>query len=264
MSNCSGCFPRYQENQMAHGVPGGCCYYEDIDMSVLPDIRRVDSYSRSLSAEFDEAFSEKENKEEGEDVVVEVEKVEVEKAEVIICKPCAKPLFVAPIALGECPICYDPLEMVNFTVTKCGHSFHSSCVFEALEHRVECPMCRTQLIEVNEDDSDDGDSDGSNEGSDLDDEDDDDDEEDDEDDEDDEEEDKPKITLEQLAEKLMNMGYTFVDFLRLGLKRPTPNEDVKYTEEYLRKLYADYENVLTGQIPLCQRDQRTYAQVLKN
>jgi len=60
----------------------------------------------------------------------------------------AQPIFVLPegITLGECPICYDEIKMINMTVTRCGHVFHASCAFECLERRIDCPMCRTQLV----------------------------------------------------------------------------------------------------------------------
>jgi len=60
----------------------------------------------------------------------------------------AQPIFALPegITLGECPICYDEIKMINMTVTRCGHVFHASCAFECLEHRIDCPLCRTQLV----------------------------------------------------------------------------------------------------------------------
>jgi hypothetical protein len=70
----------------------------------------------------------------------------------------AQPIFALPegFSLGECPICYDDIKMVNMTVSRCGHIFHASCIFACLEHRIDCPMCRTQLInEVYETDEED-------------------------------------------------------------------------------------------------------------
>ena len=61
------------------------------------------------------------------------------------------PLFEAPVQLGYCPICYEELKMIDFTVTKCGHTFHSSCVFRALEENAGCPMCRCELVPVSYD-----------------------------------------------------------------------------------------------------------------
>ena len=46
--------------------------------------------------------------------------------------------------------------MVNMCVTRCGHVFHASCAFDSLERRIDCPLCRTQLVnEVFDDDEND-------------------------------------------------------------------------------------------------------------
>lgn len=60
----------------------------------------------------------------------------------------SEPIFALPvgIVLGECAICYDEIKMINMTVTRCGHVFHASCVFECLERRVDCPLCRAKLV----------------------------------------------------------------------------------------------------------------------
>ena len=60
----------------------------------------------------------------------------------------AQPIFALPdgITLGECSICYDEIKMINMAVTRCGHVFHASCAFECLERRIDCPLCRTQLV----------------------------------------------------------------------------------------------------------------------
>ena len=57
--------------------------------------------------------------------------------------------------LGECPICFDEVTMKNIAVTECGHMFHSTCIFRSLELRIECPMCRHALVEVDAEDDDD-------------------------------------------------------------------------------------------------------------
>lgn len=56
----------------------------------------------------------------------------------------------------ECPICMEPIEDgSNKTVTQCGHTFHSSCIFQnmAAHNGFGCPYCRTTLAEeINSDD----------------------------------------------------------------------------------------------------------------
>ena len=80
------------------------------------------------------------------------------------------------VCLGECPICFDSIDMKNIAVTECGHMFHSTCIFRNLELRIDCPMCRHPLVDVDDglDDSfisrdggeDGGEDDVSDEGSD--------------------------------------------------------------------------------------------------
>ena len=71
---------------------------------------------------------------------------DAEEEEVLLCQP----IFTAPIPLGDCPICMDPLQMVNFAVTKCGHSFHASCLLRSVEDSSDCPMCRAELTKHKE------------------------------------------------------------------------------------------------------------------
>jgi DNA-directed RNA polymerase subunit RPC12/RpoP len=84
------------------------------------------------------------------------EEIEVEEGDIDIHKAIAKPLFNTHEPLGDCPICYEKLKMINFTVTTCGHKFHSSCIFTALEKNGVCPYCRHKLIvQPDYDDNDD-------------------------------------------------------------------------------------------------------------
>ena len=48
----------------------------------------------------------------------------------------------------KCPICIEPLHMEkDYTVTKCGHRFHLSCLTQSLKNSEKCPMCREKLTE---------------------------------------------------------------------------------------------------------------------
>ena len=61
----------------------------------------------------------------------------------------ALPLFDAPIAMDECSICYEGILMVNCAITRCGHAFHASCMFNAVINGLHsCPLCRVQLTPV--------------------------------------------------------------------------------------------------------------------
>jgi hypothetical protein len=168
------------------------------------------------------------------------------------------PLFEAPIPLDDCPICFESLKMIDFTVTKCGHTFHSSCVFRCLEQNLDCPMCRTPLIVLQEEPDDEDADEDEYEDEDAD----EDEDEDAEEEEDDDETDNPNLTMEQLAEKLQNMGYTPADFLSIyigkGLKTRDPT---RQTHEFLTTLNDKIDDIIEGRITLSDRDQRTYAQV---
>jgi hypothetical protein len=164
------------------------------------------------------------------------------------------PLFKAPIELGECPICYEELKMIDFTVTKCGHTFHSSCVFQALANNLDCPMCRCQLLEVQEDEEDEDQEDEDQEDEDQEDE--------DQEDEDTEEEEDSRPTMEQLATKLQNMGYTPVDFLTLFMGDILKRQDAtRQTEEFLEIFNEKIDDIVDGKITMAHVDQRSYAQV---
>ena len=136
--SCSGCFPIYQPNQLAHCEPGGCLWYqseeennqlvvdESLD-SLFLDLSSIDSNegSASLHSLFIDSIDAKE------------EKVE------------------------ECCICYDAIDTKkNNCVTECGHKFCFKCLATAMQHSSACPCCRSPLVESTEsDDSDEDESD---------------------------------------------------------------------------------------------------------
>ena len=181
---------------------------------------------------------------------------EKEKEKCNIHEPTANPL--SGQTFGECPVCYEELNMINVTITRCGHVMHSSCIFTALEASPCCPMCRTQLMrDLDDDDQEyDEDEDDQDDGS----------QEEDEDQEDEEEEDHDSdVSLEKLSAKLQNMGYTLTDFLSVwlsdnNLKKENPE---KYNKELEDKLADDVFSILNGSIPLSSRDRRSYAAVVR-
>lgn len=71
---------------------------------------------------------------------------------------CLVEACLVEAGLGECPICFDAVTMKNIAVTECGHMFHSTCIFRSLELRIECPLCRHALVEVEEEKDDDDDT----------------------------------------------------------------------------------------------------------
>jgi hypothetical protein len=145
--------------------------------------------------------------------------------------------------------------MINITVTECGHTFHASCVFKAMERTVDCPMCRHQLLEVPEEedeDEDDYDEEEVNEEQD----------EGEEQDEDDEEDETPQVTVEQLTSKLLNMGYTAEDFVGLFMNQILKRQnESRGTDEFIETMNDKIDDIVEGRITLAHRDQRSYAQV---
>ena len=86
-----------------------------------------------------------------EDVVVE-EKTRVDCHEIV-----GKSVFELPpdLVFEPCPICFENIDkMINVVVNRCGHAFHASCMFEALDHAPGCPMCRVQLVQDYDEESD--------------------------------------------------------------------------------------------------------------
>lgn len=50
-----------------------------------------------------------------------------------------------------CPICWEPmLEGSQTNNTSCDHKFHSSCLERWFERHNTCPVCRTELFELEE------------------------------------------------------------------------------------------------------------------
>jgi len=235
----------------------------DADEEVEPYLARFstddDASQLSLNTDFDAEEHEEEEEEEEEESKQDEDEDEDEEKE----KEQEKPqIFEAPIPLGECPICFEDLKMIDFTVTKCGHTFHASCVFKALENNLDCPMCRCQLMSLSEEDTDD---ESQNQ---------------DEDEDEDEDDattsdtsipsyasDEPKVTMDQLAEKLQNVGYTPLDFLTIymnwymdgELKR---EDQTRQSDEFLLDFMSKIDAVVEGRISLAHRDQRSYAQVV--
>jgi hypothetical protein len=55
---------------------------------------------------------------------------------------------------NECPICLDEIDAVkNRSTTECGHCFHSSCLIKhSILANIACPLCRSELADIPEED----------------------------------------------------------------------------------------------------------------
>ena len=50
--------------------------------------------------------------------------------------------------MSECPICLEEFKHDDaLSNTECGHTFHSKCIFRAITVNINCPSCRTPLVQ---------------------------------------------------------------------------------------------------------------------
>jgi hypothetical protein len=230
----------------------------------IEDMRKICNIIPNSDDDYDSNNSDSNNSDSDSDSTFEEDTTYATTDAAIIQEPCTKCDIHAttcqPInneTFGECPICYEQLNMINITVTRCGHTMHSSCIFTALETTDNCPMCRTQLCrEIEDDDDDESEFNENNEN--IQQQDDEDDE-----DEDDEEEEASGPTVEQLATKLQNMGYKPADFLMFIFSGLKSDNKERYSQEFMDKLDDDVEDIIDGTIPLSMRDTRSYADVAR-
>ena len=250
MSSCPGCQTN-ELNQIAHmDPPNGCLYVPIGEPSFL-------FVPRNLEEELEEQIQNEEEEEQDEDEDEEVK----EKKDYNLC--IGKPIFALPcnIKLENCAICLDDiLEMVNITVTTCGHTFHSSCMFESIKKSADCPLCRHELLEYDEAEED---SEFYEEDAEI-----------DSQYEDDEEENheayaglralfreegeevEEEITIEKIAIKLQTMGYTLADFMKIYMYQcpPSSNQE-RYTESFEEKMEQDIDDIINGKIPLIEKEE---------
>ena len=157
--------------------------------------------------------------------------------------PLVQPLFEIPDNTLNCPICFEDIHAINVSITTCGHAFHCFCLLKAVENNIECPLCRHELLDIDEEDETTND--------------------DDEETNDDEatedmsiREEDSNVTLEQLAAKMTNLGYTMKDLLYMMV--PVNTDNPRYTDELCDEIYETIDKIKDGRIPLSMRDNRSY------
>ena len=222
MSYCTGCYPTFQANQLAHAEPGGCCYFVETEELCVPT---------DLSSQFD-ACVEKEDAASissiGNDTDASV----------------SASISASESATGvECCICYEVIGKKNNCTTECGHQFCFKCLATAMARSNACPCCRAKLVDESEDSEDEEDYV----------------EEDDDEEDDDEEDDGPwpdgmnvekdyDGDVEDVLERIQQKGYTMLDMVCL-LFNKFSKKDERYTPEYIKTLCdtVDQINIDVGQ-----------------
>jgi len=181
--------------------------------------------------------------------------------EVDLSIPLVPPIFEIPEGCIEpCPICFEQVDGINISVSTCGHVFHCYCLLRAVKKNSHCPLCRHLLIKNdNEEDDDDDYDDMPHLITDTD---------DDSTEESNssfdssstETDNESQVTLEQLANKMTNLGYTMADLLYLIT--PINSQNPKHTDDFCDKIFDTIDNIKNQTIPLSQRDNRSYSQVV--
>lgn len=204
MSFCPGCFPRFQDNQMAHMDKGGCLYCEEVEDSIL------DSSS--------------------------VHNLSIDEPQLITCSEAIKvePIYEeakrAEDMENECCICYEIIGTKNNCVTQCGHKFCFKCIVMAMSRNNGCPCCRAPLTdEKPEDDADDDESEYEED-------------DDDEDEDEDEYEEIPGADAEIIALRLEAEGFTMLDMVSLLLNRFSKT-NARHTEDFIANVYVKFDEI---------------------
>ena len=189
--------------------------------------------------------------------LIHLEKAQINK-QILKYQPNCNTSFTMNKSI-ECPICYDEITNVNCVTTECCHTFHASCLFKNMNNNVDCPLCRKELVETKDDDEDS--------------------------DEDTEEydddsvggsytyEDEPpqkKFTITQIMVELKKQNinerqlvatllqsYFVPSYLESRLEYTPSNEDE--CDDITERI----KDLMFGDIPVDQRDTRTYADVVK-
>ena len=204
MSRCSGCFPTFQPNQIAHMDPGGCmCCDDEFELQPL-----------NLEPQFD--------------AVVE--------------QTTASKYVPEPAVGSECCICLETIGAKNNCVTDCGHSFCFKCLAKSMARSNNCPYCRQPLSDESSDidDEEEYDSESESEYESSDDE----EEEINEDPSAPAHLSFPKFAgnIEEVTRRIESCGYNMLDVVS-ALYGQYSKKDAKYTNEYANNLIKTLDQI---------------------
>jgi len=131
---CQGCIED-QPNQLAHiYYPTGClCLTEDVFDTYDRCIGEINANVSISQNEKDNDTSQRPQTEKSNNNNNNINMVTTVLSQKIQTETCA--------------VCLDSFdELLNVTITECGHIFHSSCMFKVIKSgNYDCPICRTVL-----------------------------------------------------------------------------------------------------------------------
>lgn len=197
-TQCTGCFPLYQPNQLAHMEPGGCLWYEDTvddddeksnelkDLFVVSDLHPPDQFDSFIESLFEE------------------------ETKSLVVEGGLDSLFSDEISQEdqdstetECCICYESIDKTkNNCTTECGHTFCLKCLMTSMMHdNFACPCCRADLVDLPDEDISD------------------DEEEYDSDEDENEDDNETECNIEELTRRITSHGFSLQDVLSILMSR---------------------------------------------
>jgi len=58
---------------------------------------------------------------------------------------------ITPSDISDCcSICLDDLTQYIIILPKCKHKFHSKCIIDWFDIKLECPLCKTSYLSLND------------------------------------------------------------------------------------------------------------------
>lgn len=229
MSTCIGCFPFYQDNQIAHMEVGGCLHVNDEEFCQPINLGSV--FDRIAAEDRERILAQMQ-------VQVHEEQVQAVQQNTTVYTND-----------DECVICYEEIGKTNNCVTPCGHAFCFKCLVSSMTIKNTCPCCRAELfvlpnedVDVDDDDYESGSENGSENGSES----------------DDDNDDDEMVPVETLVARLESKGFTMLDVVSM-LSGNYSKTNPKYTNEFIMNLNKTYDDVIV-EIENEHDEQRKFAE----
>jgi len=219
---CPGCFPRFQENQLAHMESGGCMEIKDEYCEYVSECAVQDAEAA-------------------------VEMTDIHPATPEPDEASRVPSPSSEANEKECCICYENIGQVNNCVTPCGHEFCFRCLAMAMNKNNSCPCCRAKLIDIPDDDEDEEITEY---------------DEDEDEDEEEDDEDVQEAPVEDLVNRLEKNGITMTDVVSLLLDRYSKtdpkytNEYISKMVEKFDNIQTETDNEYSEQLLFAKEDLR--------